>query len=168
MCSAIPCRSLPQKPSWRRQFNSSFTAMASDMTGAAPTDVAPDSLPAGSPAYYTDLDYTVTARHGRLPERFAHQPSVPGATAKRKAGLPAPSLSMAFTRGRLYRCRRRWGWETADNAATPETTYAAELAYGLVWRIIAEQQAMQLKGLFSGVNANGYARCVQPRKRFLS
>lgn len=149
-------------------INAYYAALAADVAGAgvaaAVADI--DALPAaGSPAYYTKLDYRVTFNTEDYLSvlltslQFLGNAETESLTANvfARSGVyagQAVSLSQAI------------GLEQEDGAAAEENSYAAELAYGLIWQIIQSQQAMQQRDYFPELTQADLQTVLNPESDF--
>ena len=117
------------------------------------------------PVYYTDLAYQVTANtDSYLSVTLTSQQFLGYAQSERiEANVFARDGVYA---GQLVTLSQVMGLEQEDDAFDTGASYASQLVYKLVWKIMGEQQASQQQNFFEGIARTDVEAAFSPETDF--
>ncbi|HNW86401.1 MAG TPA: hypothetical protein PLP25_00765 [Candidatus Limiplasma sp.] len=149
-------------------INAYYASMAKDTANAAAPDEAslPDALPAdGSPAYYTQIDYRVTANTDDYLSVLISSRQFLGNTETENWSANVFAQNGVYV-GQPLSLSQVMGLEQEDGASASGNSYAADLVYGLVWQIVQQQQAMQQRDYFAELTQADLEQVFTPESDF--
>ena len=149
-------------------INTYYASLASDtlQTVIPDTVAALDTLPAdGAPAYYTLLDYRITQNTDDYVSILLTSRAFlgNGETERWTANVFARSGVYA---GQQVSLSQAMGLEQGDGTQGNDISYAAELAYRLVWQIISSQQATAQRDYYADLTLNDLEKALSPETDF--
>ena len=150
------------------EINAYYASLASDMVSTVmPETVASvDALPeAGMPAYYTQIDYRITANTDDYLSVLFSSRQFLGNTETESWTANVFARSGVYV-GQPLSLSQAMGLEQEDGAGGTVNSYAADLAYGLIWEIIQQQQSMQQKDYFPELTRADLERVFNPESDF--
>lgn len=159
---------LPQFTQEQPQYqavNAWFAAYAADMQTVLLPQIlsAVDTLPAAEePAYYTDLDYRITASNAEHLSVLLVSQQFLGNTLQESWSARVFALEGIYA-GQTLSLSQAMGLEqTADDQADT----ASELAYGLVWQIAEYEIGAMQKAYFPDLTEDDLRRAFTPQTDF--
>ncbi len=126
-----------------KAINSLFAFMAAGLANSTPPDAVTDGQApeAGSPAYYTHLDYRITRNDDDYLSVLLSNRQFLGNSEAESWTAVVFALSGVYE-GQPLSLTQAMGLEQSDGDAASDISYASTLVYGLVWQIIQEQVSM--------------------------
>ena len=149
-------------------INTYYANLAIDLTDTVmPQTVASlDETPAAdSPAWYTAMDYRVTLSSADYLSVLITSRQFLGNTETESWSSNVFARSGVYA-GQPISLSQAMGLEQEDDANPAGNSYAAQLAYGLVWQNIAQQQAMLQKDYFPGLTQADLENVFTPESDF--
>ena len=150
------------------QINAYYAALAADMAGGGMLDAIADlgTLPeAGMPAWYMHINYRITATNADYISVLLQVNRFLG-NAETESWMADVFARNGVYQGQPVSLSQAMGLETEDGVASQDVSYAAGLAYGLIWQIIQSEQAMQTRDYFAGLTLNDLQRALNPESDF--
>lgn len=151
-----------------KTVNAYYQSLAVDMVDTVmPETIASlDALPSeGTPAYYTQLDYTLTANTADFLSVLLTSRQFLGNAETERWTANVFAMSGVYA-GQTVSLSQAMGLEQEDDAADADNSYASELVYGLVWQIISTEQAMQQKDYDPTLTLTDLERVFSPESDF--
>ncbi len=148
-----------------KAINAYFASVAADMAAAAPgAAAAAGGLPAaGSPAYYTQVDYRVTANTDDFLSVLLTSRQYLGNTETENWTAAVFARDGVYA-GQPVSLSQAMGLE--QDAAADGGSYASGLVYGLVWQIIGEQQASLARNYYPELTFAALESAFSPESDF--
>jgi hypothetical protein len=147
--------------------NAYFASLAADMAAAGVPD-AVDGLPvpegAEGPAYYTQLDYLITANTDDVLSVLLQSRQFLGNAETESWTAVVFALSGVYA-GQPLSLSQATGLEQDAEDGSGDS-YAAGLVYGLVWQIIQEQRAMLTRDYFPELTQADLESVFSPESDF--
>ena len=140
---SFACPQFAGRGETEKAINAYFSSMAADLANAAPPDAVSDGQApeAGTPAYYTHLDYRITRNDDDYLSVLLTSRQFLGNTETENWTAAVFALSGVYA-GQPLSLTQAMGLEQADGDAQSGISYASGLVFGLVWQIIQEQVSM--------------------------
>lgn len=148
------------------EINAYYASLASDMLNTVmPETVAgTDDLPAqGSPAYYTQISYRITANTDDYVSILLTSQQFSGNTEDEDWTANVFARSGVYT-GQTVALSQAMGLEQEDGANGD--SYAAELTYRLIWQIILQEQSTQRREYYPELTEADLDRVFSPESDF--
>lgn len=148
--------------------NAYYAALAADASAsAAPEILAALEAPPGPgmPAYYTRLEYTVTANTDDYLSVLLTSRQFLGNAETERWTADVFAMSGVYA-GRRVSLSQAMGLEQEDGAAAQGVSYASELVYGLVWQIIGQQTALRQRDYDPSLTLADLERVLSPENDF--
>ena len=149
-------------------INAYYTSLAKDTANTVMPDAiaSPDALPSeGSPAYYTQIDYRVTANTDDYLSVLVSSRQFLGNTETENWSADVFALSGVYI-GQPVSLTQTMGLEQEDGATAAGNSYAADLVYGFVWQIVQQQQAMQQRDFYPELTKEDLEQVFSPESDF--
>ena len=148
-----------------QSINASFQAMAADLTSATLDDIAPSANAGDSPGLGTELTYRLTANSADYLSVLLSTRQNMGNSEAETWSAVTYALSGVYE-GQALSLSQAMGLEQPEGETAADTTYASELAYGLVWNIIADQAAALQVDYFPELTQADLRRALNPESDF--
>jgi len=148
------------------EINAYYASLASDMVSTVmPETVAGmDDLPAqGSPPYYTQISYRITANTSDYVSVLLTSQQFSGNNEEEDWTANVFARSGVYT-GQTVSLSQAMGLEQEDGVNGD--SYAAELAYRLIWQIILQEQSTQRREYFPELTQADLEKVFSPESDF--
>lgn len=148
--------------------NAYYQALATDLTQTvmpgtyASLDTQPEP---GSPAYYTQMDYTVTADDGDYLSVLLTNREFLGNAETERWTANVFAMSGVYA-GQSLSLSQAIGLEQEDDTAAQGVSYASQLAYSLVWQIIQSQMETGAYSYDPSLTPEALERVFSPESDF--